>query len=142
MKIINTLSTLIYIKLRFKVVIDKGRLPESRLLSRYRFFSDAMFPNFFLNKIKNGINPKRSGDILVIQEPGWISSYTTGTSHGSLYEYDTHVPLIFYGWGLKPAEIVAPVEITDIAPTVAALLHILAPTGNIGNPIEGVVKQK
>ncbi|WP_287420089.1 hypothetical protein [Candidatus Brachybacter algidus] len=103
---------------------------------------DAMFPNFFLNKIKNGINPKRSGDILVIQEPGWISSYTTGTSHGSLYEYDTHVPLIFYGWGLKPAEIVAPVEITDIAPTVAALLHILAPTGNIGNPIEGVVRQK
>lgn len=103
---------------------------------------NAMFPDYFINKVKNGVNPKRSGDIMVIQEPGWISTYTTGTSHGSLYEYDTHVPLIFYGWGLKPKEVIAPVEITDIAPTIAALLHIMAPTGNMGKPIEEVVRQR
>lgn len=104
--------------------------------------SNTMFPDFFIRKIKNGIHPKRSGDILIIQEPGWISTYTTGTSHGSLYEYDTHVPLIFYGWGLKAREVVTPVEITDIAPTIAALLHIMAPTGNIGQPIREVIEQK
>ena len=102
-------------------------------------FCNALYPEYFLHKIKNGINPKRSGDIFFILEPGWLTSSTTGTTHGSLYEYDSHVPLIFYGWNLKPKEVVTTVNITDIAPTIAAMLHILAPNGNIGTPIKEVI---
>lgn len=104
--------------------------------------SQTMYPEFFINKIKNGINPKRSGDIFVILEPGWLTSSSTGTTHGSLYEYDSHVPLIFYGWGLPAKEITKTVHVTDIAPTLAALLHILAPSGTIGQPIPEVVDSR
>ncbi len=101
--------------------------------------SNTVYPELFINKIKNGINPKRSGDIFIMLEPGWLSIGKTGTTHGSLYEYDSHVPLIFYGWNLKPREVVSPVNITDIAPTLAALLHILAPSGCIGTAVPEVV---
>ncbi|HQN56481.1 MAG TPA: alkaline phosphatase family protein [Saprospiraceae bacterium] len=96
---------------------------------------NTAYPELFINKIKNGINPKRSGDIFVMLEPGWLGSGKKGTTHGSLYEYDSHVPLIFYGWKLRPREVVTPVNITDIAPTLAAMLHILAPSGCIGTAI-------
>lgn len=101
--------------------------------------SNTVYPELFINKIKNGINPKRSGDIFIMLEPGWLSIGKTGTTHGSLYEYDSHVPLIFYGWNLKPREVVSPINITDIAPTLAALLHILAPSGCIGTAVPEVV---
>jgi len=59
----------------------------------------------------------------------------TGTTHGAPYSYDTHVPLIFYGWKIPKGSSSDPVTITDIAPTIAELLNIEFPSGNTGKPI-------
>ena len=89
--------------------------------------------------VQNGFNRKRSGDVAVILEPSWIEYKKRfdkkGTTHGAPYNYDTHVPLIFYGWNIKQGESMRPVGITDIAPTVSALLKIPLPNGATGNPL-------
>ena len=74
--------------------------------------------------IKNGYHPDRSGDIVFILEPQTIIYGEKGTSHGSGYNYDTHVPLLFYGKGINKGETSIRTEITDIAPTISALLGL------------------
>jgi predicted AlkP superfamily pyrophosphatase or phosphodiesterase len=86
-----------------------------------------------------GYHPKRSGDIVVVLEPGWFESGSIqGTTHGSPYSYDTSVPMLFYGKGIKHGTSVRYHPITDIAPTIAALLNIKYPSGCTGNPAEEV----
>jgi predicted AlkP superfamily pyrophosphatase or phosphodiesterase len=87
--------------------------------------------------IIRGYNPKRSGDIAFVLESGWIESgKATGTTHGSPYTYDTHVPVLFYGFGIKPGTSVRYHAITDIAPTLSVMLNIKFPSGSTGQPIE------
>lgn len=89
----------------------------------------------------NGYNPKRSGQILVILKPGWFhSTYTTGTTHGSWNPYDAKIPLIWYGWGIKPGSTQRTIAMTDIAPTLAALLRIQVPNACIGDVIEEAIR--
>ena len=101
---------------------------------------NATLPDYQLNFIKNGLNPRRSGDIMIVLNPSWFAGYKTGTTHGTLYRYDTHVPLLFYGWKVKTGETTIRTNISDIAPTVADFLNILEPNGSIGNVISGVKK--
>jgi len=69
-----------------------------------------------------------------------VISYTkTGSTHGSGYDYDTHVPLLFYGWGIRQGSTVQKTEITNIAPTIAALLGLEMPDGTTGVPLEFVL---
>ena len=100
----------------------------------------ATVPDYQLSYIKNGLNPRRSGDIMMILNPGWFTGRKQGTTHGTLYRYDTHVPLLFYGWKVKNGETNVRTNISDIAPTVADFLNILEPNGSIGNVIQGVKK--
>jgi predicted AlkP superfamily pyrophosphatase or phosphodiesterase len=90
--------------------------------------------------IKNGYSQKRSGDIVVNLEPGWVEWESTGTTHGSPYSYDTHVPLIWFGWKIRQGNSSEPVNITDIASTLADLLNIQAPNGCTGKPIPFLTK--
>jgi predicted AlkP superfamily pyrophosphatase or phosphodiesterase len=90
--------------------------------------------------MQKGFNAKRSGDILVNYFPGWIDYKKTGTTHGSPYSYDTHVPLIFYGWNIKPGSSVEQIYITDIAATLAMMLNIQFPNGCTGKPIGSLFK--
>jgi predicted AlkP superfamily pyrophosphatase or phosphodiesterase len=84
-----------------------------------------------------GCNTKRSGDIVFVLEPGWYNSNTVqGTTHGSPYTYDTHVPVLFFGKGIKKGNSVKYHPITDIAPTLSVLLNIKFPSGCTGQPIE------
>ena len=88
----------------------------------------------------NGYNWQRSGDIQIVSHDGMLPSYAKkGTTHSVWNSYDSHIPLIFMGWGIKNGESNAPYNMTDIAPTVSALLHIEFPSGNIGNPITEVI---
>jgi predicted AlkP superfamily pyrophosphatase or phosphodiesterase len=97
---------------------------------------DAAVPEPLRSMIINGYNFKRSGQIQVVFQPGWLESYArTGTTHGAWNAYDTHIPLIFMGWDIHPGATASPVHMTDIAPTLATMLHIQAPSGNIGKPI-------
>lgn len=93
------------------------------------------------NKISNGYYPSRSGDIQILYAPQWIEGLMEGgTTHGAWNPYDSHIPLIWYGWNINPGKTNRQVEITDIAPTIAALLHIQAPSGSIGHVIKEVSK--
>jgi hypothetical protein len=90
--------------------------------------------------LANGFNPARSGDVQIILKPGYIEGGATGTTHGLWYPYDAHIPLLFYGWGIKHGKTNRETYMTDIAPTVAGLLHIQMPSGNVGKVIEEVMK--
>lgn len=98
----------------------------------------------FAPELRRGIHLRRSGDILFQLEPAWHADDKTfskgGTTHGSPYPYDTHVPLLWYGWKIKPGVTYAPVSITDITPTLAAMLRIMEPNGCQGKVIEEVLK--
>ena len=85
--------------------------------------------------LQNGWHQKRSGDILLVPDYAHISYPKTGSTHGSPMIYDTHVPLLFYGNGIKKGSTVNRTEIPDIAPTIASMLGIAFPNGTTGKPI-------
>jgi predicted AlkP superfamily pyrophosphatase or phosphodiesterase len=98
-------------------------------------------PDALRQRIQNGYSASRSGAIQIILQPGWYSGHgQTGTTHGTWNPYDAHIPLLFMGWGVKHGSISRETHMTDIAPTVAQLLHIQAPNGNIGTAIGEVLK--
>jgi predicted AlkP superfamily pyrophosphatase or phosphodiesterase len=97
-------------------------------------------PKQYREMIANGFHPSRSGDVQYIPKSGYFSGSGTGTTHGSPFQYDTHIPLLWYGWGIKKGKTNRETYITDIAPTLAALLHIQAPSGSVGQVIEEVLK--
>ena len=91
--------------------------------------------------VMNGYYYKRSGAIQLVLNAGWFESHgKTGTSHGTWNPYDTHIPLLFMGWGVRQGHTHQQVYMTDIAPTVAALLHIQMPNGCVGKPITEVLR--
>lgn len=107
----------------------------------------ANIPNDLRERIINGYNAERSGAIQIILNPGWFSGRTpaagrtpTGTSHGTWNPYDAHIPFVLMGWGIKHGSTTRETHMTDIAPTIAALLHIQAPNGNIGKPVGEALK--
>ncbi|MBV6425638.1 MAG: Alkaline phosphatase PafA [Haliscomenobacter sp.] len=92
----------------------------------------------FIELVRRGFHPKRSGDVIFHLEPAWLPEPTFangGTTHGSPYAYDTHVPLVWYGWNVPKGKTYHPVSITDIAPTLAAMLRIMEPNGCTGKVI-------
>lgn len=94
--------------------------------------SQASLPESEISFFKNGFNEKRSGDFQIVTEPGSFFGHAKGTTHGSYGTYDTHVPLLWYGWTIKNGESSERVSITDIAPTLANMLDIMEPSGSIG----------
>ncbi len=94
--------------------------------------SDAMLPDYQASLIKNGQNGQRSGDLMVLLQPNWMEGRPQGSTHGSFFAYDTHVPLLWYGWKIKPGRSAERNAISDIAPTLANLLGLLEPNGSIG----------
>lgn len=89
-----------------------------------------------MNFIVNSFHPAVSGDIAYELKPGYLVNFLEqGTTHGSSYNYDTHVPMIFYGWNVPVQTINSPVYIVDIAPTIADMLKITEPSACIGIPL-------
>jgi arylsulfatase A-like enzyme len=100
--------------------------------------SSANLPQQVNMMLSNGYNQKLSGQVQFIYKPGWFEGGSTGTTHGSWSPYDSHIPLLWFGWSIKPGKTTREVYMTDIAPTVAALLHIQMPSASIGKVIEEV----
>jgi len=90
--------------------------------------------------MQKGFNAKRSGDVLVNYQPSWVDFPHYGTTHGSPYSYDTHVPLLFYGWNIQHGSSSEQIYITDVAATLAMMLNIQFPNGCTGKPISFLVK--
>lgn len=86
-------------------------------------------------RIVNGYNRERSGDIQIVLKPNFYTHGMKGTDHGAWNLYDTHIPLVFMGWGIKHGATTKRTFMTDIAPTIGALIHVQAPNGCVGQPI-------
>lgn len=97
-----------------------------------------------MSRLESGYNAQRSGDVIVVLQPGWFEGYGNGpqkgTTHGSYSNYDTHVPLVWYGWKVKPGESSAETAVSDIAPTIASWLYIQEPNGSVGKPLQELMK--
>ena len=90
-------------------------------------------------RIINGYSRERGGDLLIITNPGWVNCPSSpdykGTNHGLWNPDDSHIPLIFMGWGITPGATLHPTSMTDIAPSVCSMLHIQMPNACVGNPV-------
>lgn len=99
-------------------------------------------PAPFAQMYINGRNAKRCGDIFIIQAPGVKNGSAMGATHGSMYPYDAHIPLLWFGWKVPTGKSNRTMGMTDIAPTVAAFLQIQMPSGNVGHPITEILPTK
>lgn len=102
--------------------------------------ASSSIPEPIKTRIMNGYNWQRSGDIQLIYHDSWLPTYSKlGTTHGAWNSYDSHIPLIFMGFGIKNGESNAEYNMTDIAPTISTLLKIQFPSGTVGKPIVEVL---
>lgn len=102
----------------------------------YSAFEANDFGNGNLKRIINNFSPQRSGDVIVTLNPGWVEKegdYVT--NHNSPYEYDSHVPLIWYGWAANRSTVSRKVNMTDIAVTLSALCKVPFPNASVGEPL-------
>ncbi len=88
------------------------------------------------SRVMRSYNAERSGDLEVLLEPYWIRGGGTGATHGTPYNYDTHIPLVFMGPGIRPGTYYESAVLNDLAPTVAAMLDIEIPSGSVGRVLD------
>lgn len=88
-----------------------------------------------IQSLQRGIHLRRSGDLIVLFESGWMHQLRYATTHGTGYTYDTHVPLLWVGQGVRHQQIYTPYAITDIAYTLAMMFDVTLPSAAVGKPI-------
>ena len=97
-----------------------GRVPDASPMAR---------------QVLRNFNPRRSGDVYIIYEPHWGTTFTGDVAvvnHGSPWVYDTYVPIMFAGWNISATKVQRHVETVDIAPTLSLLLGTKLPSGSVG----------
>lgn len=102
---------------------------------KYENYTDDSFKYL----IQKGYNHVRSGNVAFSYNPAWMEYHNKGTTHGASYSYDTHVPLLFYGANIPKGFSVKKVNVVDIAPTIATMLHLSFPNGTTGKPLLEVI---
>ena len=102
--------------------------------------NEASNKNDLRTLLQNGYNHKLSGNVCFVYNAAWMDYAEKGTTHGAGYNYDTHVPILFYGNGIKKGETFDYITITQIAPTVSELLKINQPNSTIANPLNNYFK--
>jgi len=105
---------------------------------KVRMAGGAEFP---ISNLQRGLHPTLSGDVVFILESGWIRYANTGTTHGSPWNYDQHVPLLLYGYGVEEGKSFRETNIRDIAPTLSAIMGIPFPSGVTGSPITEALEE-
>jgi len=111
------------------------KMPDISFAADMDKIGEASIPWDIKQKMINGYNIERSGCIQFALKPAMASAGSSGTTHGSWNPYDSHIPLLWMGWGIKSGSTNRPTGMIDIAPTLAALLHIQMPNGSIGKPV-------
>jgi hypothetical protein len=102
----------------------------------YYAFEANDFGNGHLRKIINSFSAQRSGDVIITLLPGWVEAEEGHlTGHNSPYEYDSHVPLIWYGWTVNRSTVMRKVNLTDVAATLSSLCRIPYPNACTGEPM-------
>ncbi|MBY5956785.1 alkaline phosphatase family protein [Membranicola marinus] len=107
-----------------------------------RELGTAPWPEPIKSRFIKGYNAQRGGDVMFVLKSGWKGGSMNGATHGLWYPYDAHLPLVWMGWNIEPGYTNRFVGMTDIAPTLAALLKIQMPSGSIGQPILEITDKK
>lgn len=108
---------------RFQAVYSRSQLLDGRA------------PGPLGMRVMNGFHGERSGDVVLVSKPYILPvGGKAGTTHGSPYSYDTHIPVILFGSGIKPGRYADEFYITDIVPTLCSALRMTMPAGAIGKP--------
>ena len=110
--------------------------PEINRVFSLRDMNNITLPTEIKNRVSNSWHAKRSGDIQIITEAGYFDGSMKGTTHGTWNAYDAHIPLLWYGWNITSGKTNKEVPMADIAPTLAAMLHIQMPSGSVGRVVE------
>jgi predicted AlkP superfamily pyrophosphatase or phosphodiesterase len=113
------------------------------VFTRSQIVEGRMPDNPITHRVANGFNRKRSGDVWVITKP--FSFFVEGglpTTHGSAYNYDTHVPVIFFGSGVRAGRYNSACTPSDIAPTLAALLNVEQPSNRVGRVLVEAIAER
>jgi hypothetical protein len=110
----------------------------ARAYTREQLVNGAVQSDRLGRRVVNGFNVKRSADVSLLLEPYWLYG-AHGTSHGTPYGYDSHVPVIFMGPGIKAGRIDETIAVNDIAPTLATLLEIETPSGSSGRVLSEIL---
>ena len=103
----------------------------ARVYTRDQLQRGDVTPDLIGRRVLRGFNQQRSGDLEIVFEPFWMRA-PSGTTHGTPYNYDAHIPLIFLGPGIAPGRYHAHAALNDLAPTLAALIRVEAPSGADG----------
>ncbi len=103
--------------------------------------ANTAVPAMIKERVINGYNRERSGALTIITNPSMYGgTVATGSGHTAWNPYDSHIPLLWMGWGIRQGKSNEPVHMTDIAPTLAALLRVQEPSGSIGKPLREIFK--
>jgi predicted AlkP superfamily pyrophosphatase or phosphodiesterase len=109
--------------------------------TRTQIMNGEMPPGVVGQRISNGFNPARSGDVWLVTKPfDFLAEGEIATTHGSPYNYDTHVPMILFGPGIRPNRYYGECSPVDIAPTISALLAIEPPSNRTGRVLAEALK--
>lgn len=153
-KVVNSLMNY-QVYLNYDEIKKKGKDAEAisetiiQLLQQKSYIVQAFLLNELMETtlaepqktmLANGYNAKRSGDIQFVLKPAYFDGINKGTTHGLWNPYDAHIPCLFFGWGIKPGKIHRETYMTDIAPTLAALLKIQMPNGCVGKVVVEALK--
>lgn len=94
---------------------------------------NGYFGDSYGHRMQNGFYPRRAGDLMLNFVPGWIEQRDGARSlSGSMYDYDTHVPLLLFGWRIPSRKVGEPVDMTRLAPSLARIMQISRPAGSDG----------
>ena len=107
--------------------IVEGRMPEGPIARR----------------VVNGFHRLRSGDVCIVTKPfAFVTEGALATTHGSPYNYDTHVPVLFFGYGVRPGRYHVECSPSDIAPTLAALIGVEMPSNRYGRVLSDAIEPR
>jgi hypothetical protein len=101
---------------------------------------NGVFPDEVSRRVMNGYFARRGADVEVLLDPYWIFTQT-GATHGAAFGYDSHVPVIFMGPGIRAARYNNAVTVNDIAPTLATMLDVETPSGSVGRVLTEMLEQ-
>ncbi|MFZ9980662.1 MAG: alkaline phosphatase PafA [Cyclobacteriaceae bacterium] len=108
----------------------------AEVFTKTQLLNIAPTGNSVQDLLSRGLNSNRSGDIVFTFKPGWSWAGGARANHGTGFTYDTHIPMLFFGKGIKHGVSYKYHPVTDIAPTISALLDIKMPNGCTGQPVE------
>jgi hypothetical protein len=111
-----------------------------RVYTREEIQSGRVLGDSVDRRVLNSYYARRSPDIEMLLEPYWMSA-ETGTTHGTTFGYDTHVPVIFMGPGVKAGRYYASVAVNDIATTLATMLDVEIPSGSVGRVLSEMLAE-